>query len=578
MGLSGPRLFTLTFLVTSFSGTALADPKLRLSTTALGPVSIAVGSNGPRQVAEAYNAGDGNLSITTAASVEWLGAATGAAAPCTTRIGTCFPINIDLRTSALPQGSQTGTVTVSAAAALDAPQTIVVVVQMGGGIPNRVDLFVAPNGSSDAARFQTNSELQSTITTQSGGSWLSLAIDGFGSFRFVWPYMIEARHLPGMGEGNYSGSVNITGSSFPPDIKNVPVTLRVTPAPIAVASAERLSVRVAQNSVKPQTALVVSNRGLGSLTVTGVQATTTSGGAWLAGVKSETGNIVNVSIDTAALAPGRYSGAIEIASNAANTPLRVPVDLEIVAQGRPLVSFGGVINNNIPEPNVTIGLGGIASLYGDQLSYQAPAGAQSTPLGTELGGARVLVNGLAAPLYYTSYGQINFQVPFEAAPGEARVSVTRDGQAGNTLAVAIAERAPRLMRLNIGDYGIITFPDGVTFPMPPTPGIPSRPARSGDALVIYAIGFGQTTPPVGNGAASPVQPLARVEPSPTVFFGANLTGGVPATPFFAGLTPGYVGLYQINVVVPENTPRGNGVELRVEGPGYLSNTVLIAIE
>jgi uncharacterized protein (TIGR03437 family) len=578
MGVSAARLLIFTSFAALFASQGFAEPKLRLSTAALGPLSIAVGSNGQQQVVEAYNAGDGNLSLTVAASAAWLVPAVGAAAPCTTRSGTCLPITIDLRTSSLTRGSQTGTVTVGAPNALDAPQTIMVVVQMGGGIPDRVDFLVAPNGSSDAVRFQTNSELRSNISTTSGGSWLSLGIDGFGSFRFVWPYMIQARHLPGLGEGTYNGAVNITGSSFQPDIKNVPVSLRVTSSPIAVASPDRLQIRIAQNTLKPQTGIVVSNRGLGTLSISGVQATAAAGGTWLTAQRADTGNAVIVNIDTANLAPGRFEGNIEIASNAVNTPLRVPVELEIVPQGQPLANFGGIVNNRVFIGGDTIASGGIAALFGDQLSFQAPAAAQSAPLGNELGGTRVLVNGVAAPLYFTSYGQINFQIPFEVQPGEARVSVTRGGQAGNTITVPLAARAPRLLRYGLGDYGIVVNQDQ-TLAIPPTPGIPSRRARAGEVLVIYAIGFGQTNPPVANGAAAPgAEPLARVEPAPTVFFGGNLTGGVASTPFYTGLTPGFVGLYQINVFVPTTAPKDDRVPLRVEGPGYVSNTVLLAIE
>ena len=49
-------------------------------------------------------------------------------------------------------------------------------------------------------------------------------------------------------------------------------------------------------------------------------------------------------------------------------------------------------------------------------------------------------------------------------------------------------------------------------------------------------------------------------------------------PFFAGLTPTFVGLYQLNVVVPTNVPRDDHVPVRVEGPGYTSNVVEIAVE
>ena len=254
MGVTLGRALLVSCLIASLAGAAFAEPKLRLSTAAVGPISIAAGSNGARQLVEAYNAGDGTLAPAVTASETWLAPAVGSATGCTTRSGLCFPINIDLQTASLSKGVQTGIVTVTAPNAIDAPQTITVTVQIGGGVPDKVDLYVAPNGSSDAVHFQTNSELKSTVTASNGGSWLSLAIDGFGTFRFVWPYLIRAQHISGMAAGNYTGSVKITSSTFQPDIKNVPVTLKVTSDPIATLTPDHLRIRVAEktSSRKPR--------------------------------------------------------------------------------------------------------------------------------------------------------------------------------------------------------------------------------------------------------------------------------------------------------------------------------------
>jgi len=575
MGVRPARPLAWALLALSSAGVVSAEPVLRLSTAAVGPLSVALGADGPPQVIEAFNAGDGSLSLSVQADASWLAPAVGAPRPCSSREGSCIPITVALRTAALAKGIHTGVMTVSDPKAWDAPQTVTVSVQMGGGVPDRAELFVAPDGSTDSLRFETNSLLQARVTTESGGDWLTLALEGLGSFRFVLPYRIQARHLPGMGEGTYNGAVEVTGSAFAGDLKTVPVTLRVTSAPIAVAAPARLDFRVARNTIKPQGAILVTNRGLGALNISGVRPSTASGGEWLA-AKVETAAVVTVTADPTNLAPGRYEGAIEIASNAANAPLRVPVHLQVVEQGPPLAAYGGVANNTF-APGDPIAQGGIASIYGEQFRYGDPQ--QGTiPLPEELGGVKVFVNGVAARLFYVSYGQINFQMPFEAPPGRVRVTVMREGQAGNVVTAEVAERAPLLLRLGLGDYGIIVNQDG-TFPIPQLPGIPSRPAKPGEALVAYAIGFGQTDPALATGAASPAaEPLARIVPAPTVFFGAGLTGGVPVTPFYAGLTPNFVGLFQINVIVPDNAPKGDRVPLRVEGPGYRSNTVELAIE
>jgi uncharacterized protein (TIGR03437 family) len=575
MGLRLTRLALLLWPVLWSAAPLFAYPILRLTTAAIGPLSVPLGSDGPEQTLEAFNLGDGSLELAISSNAPWLTATVGAPRPCTNRSGACVPITIRLRTAALPRGIHTGAVTVSDPNAWDAPQTVTVTVQMGGGVPDRADFFVAPNGSTDSLVFETNHTIQTRTSTESGGDWLSVALEGLGSFRFVLPYRVRVRHLPEMAEGSYSGLVEVSGSGFAPDNKTLPVSLRVTSEPIALLTPSRLSLRVAQGTLKTQGLILVANRGLGELRLSGVEAASSAGGAWLSGAVAAP-NLVTVTADPKDLAPGVYEGAVTVLSNAANGPLRVPVRLEVVPQAPPLIAFGGVANNTF-APGEPIAQGGIASLYGEQFRYGEPV--QGTiPLAEELGGVKVYVNGVAARLFYASYGQINFQMPYDVSPGPVRVTVMRDGRAGNAVTAEVGERVPRLLRLGIGDYGIIVNQDQ-TFPIPPAPGIASRPARPGDALVVYAIGFGQTDPPMALGEASPAaEPLARILPTPTVYFGAGLTGGVAALPFYAGLTPGLVCLFQINVFVPENAPKGERVPLRIEGPGYRSNTVELAIE
>jgi uncharacterized protein (TIGR03437 family) len=107
-------------------------------------------------------------------------------------------------------------------------------------------------------------------------------------------------------------------------------------------------------------------------------------------------------------------------------------------------------------------------------------------------------------------------------------------------------------------YPIVTHSDG-------TPVSMDAPARSGETIVIYALGLGATSPAVKTGAASPASPAAVALPIHLQFdFRPNAgpsrpylnplsSVAVPA-PAFAGLTPGQVGLYQINVTIPNTIP------------------------
>jgi uncharacterized protein (TIGR03437 family) len=570
VGLKLNRLLLSSFLFLFLvSGTLHAMPQLRLSNASVGPISIAVGQNGPRQLIEAWNAGDGSLSLTVTATEPWLIPSLGASQACTTREGTCLPVRIELQTNGLEKGIHSAMVNLTDPNAADAPQSIVVTVQMDGGVPDSLTMYVAPNGSSDVAEFETNSRLEYSVTTASGGSWLSMATEGAGSFAFVIPHRITAQHVPGLAEGTYNGNVNITGSSFAPDRKNVPVTLQVTAQPIADLAPDALDVEVAQDSVTLDKFVVVANRGLGALSVNAVTASTVDGGEWLTAELLEGTAFVKISVNPAGLAPGGFQGTVSVETNAVNPNHDIPVRVTVVAQDRPIVSFGGVVNNANFAGGEELPQGGIVSLFGQQLVYQPQTKAENVPLPTDLAGTSVFLNGVQTPLYFVQYDQIAFQIPYDAAPGTAFVQVVRDGQAGNAVSVEISGRAPRILTF-LGNFAIAVKPDG-NF------AIPGSPARPGDVLVIYAIGFGQTSPTAQTGAGATADPLQWIDPRPVVYFGGNILP-VTVTPAFVGLTPGFVGLYQINVAVPGNAPRGDRVPLTIEGPGYLSNQVEIAIQ
>lgn len=558
-----------------------AQPKLRLVTAAVGPVQFAVGGIPPAQTVEAYNAGSGSLNLTFASNVPWMQAAVGASRNCAQRTGTCLPINIAFTTGSLARGTHTGTLTVRDPNAIDAPQTITVTVQPGGGVPERVNLYVAPNGSAEELPFTAAGQLQTSVTA-GGGDWLAVALDGGGSFRFRWDYRIVGRHLPTMGTGTYNGTIAISGSPFPSDNRAVPVTLNVTNNPIASLATPVVNFRIPQSGGKSTLYAVLTNRGLGTFSVSGATVTAGSGGNWLTATTDGSG-LVKLDADAGSLAIGSYTASVSVASNAANSPTSVPVNLEVVAPGPPQVSFGGVLNNATFARDEALAAGGITSLFGEQ--FTAPGAALSlasgAPLPTSLGGARVLVNDRAVPLYFVSYGQINFQLPFDLPVGEAVIRVEREGQRGNGVSVNVVSRQPRVLLWPIaGEYGIAVNADG-TIPLPNGTNLGSfrgRPARAGDTLVIYAIGLGPTNPGALTGEASPSGPLAQVENTTVVVGARGPFGGLNATPLFAGLSPGFVGLYQINVTLPQGIPAGDSIPVSLDVQGVASNTFRIAVQ
>lgn len=541
---------------------------LRLVSSTIGPVSIPAGTSSSSQTVEAYNSGDGLLALSVSSSVSWITATAGSARACTTTTDSrfCIPIQLSLATSGLPSGLSTGVVTVSDPNAVDAPQTITVTVRLGG-----VDVHVAPGGSRDVS-MATSSMVTSRATTQDGNSWLSLVLDGTGSFRFSYPYRIHVQPPAAMAEGVYNGSLSTSGASAA-DTQTIPVTMRVTAQPIAQATPDRLSVRLAQGAPALAAGVSVANVGQGSLSVSG--ASVTGSGV----TASAAGNVAVATFDAGSLAPGTYTGSLSIGTNAVNGTLAVPVSFEVVAKGAPLIRYQGVVDNGTFGAGDTVARGDVMVVMGEQLSFDALKVGKAPPLDTSVGGATVLVNGNPAPMYYSSYGQLAFQMPVDAPLGANLVQVKRDGQISNTVSVNVAERAPRLLLIGTTGYGAIQNAADYSLPMPEgsIPGVLTHPAKPGDTLVIYAIGLGPTSPSVATGAPAPsAEPFARLTTNPDVSFGVGLFGAT-VKPLFAALTPTFAGLYQLNVTIPPDTPKGT-VDLRLAFPDSVSNSVKIAVQ
>jgi uncharacterized protein (TIGR03437 family) len=554
-----------------FSSLSPAAPRLHLSATTLGPISIAQGANGGTQTIEAGNTGDGALSVTLSSSVPWIATSVGALRTCSNQPGQCVPLQLTLNTSGLSSGMTTGVVTVTAPDAVDAPQTITVTVQMGGALPGGVDFTIGQGKTADI-KFYTNKFLDKSRSGTSA-SWLSLVLDGVGSFTFGVPYHI---HLEpgGLGVGTYTGTVTTAGSSDSIDNKQIPVTMHVTDQPVAVAATDVVRARLAQGAPPLTTTVVLNNLGLGTLNVSDASAT---GGDWVK-AKAFAGGAV-LTFDAAGISPGTYTGKVSFTTNSVTPVTPVPVEFTVITKGAPVISFNGVVDNAIFGAGDSLAGGDVAVVLGEQLSFDALTVGPAPPLTTQIGGAQVLVNGTPAPMYYSSYGQLAFEVPYGLSlTSNSSVQVVRDGQTSNTVSIKIVPRAPRLLQIGIGTFGAVVNQDG-SLPLPDASIVPgSHPAHPGDTLTIYAIGLGPSSPGVLAGAPAPSsEPLSRLTQTPDVNFFNTGAISVIATPFFAGLTPTFAGLYQVNVTIPANAPRGI-VNLTLGFTDALSNAVQIAIQ
>jgi len=577
------RRFRAVLVPLGFATLLHAAPILRLATSTVVSVPLPAGASGGMHIVEAYNAGDGSLALNNpTSSVSWISTSYGPSQACTTTnaSATCIPLQLTLNTSALAAGTYTGSVIVSGASNIvDAPQTIMVTVRIFAQ-PGGLSAYVAPGSSSDVP-FTTYKPVNANLSTQDGGRWLSLVLDGTGSFRFTYTYRIHLAPLATMGPGIYHGSLATLGSNFAPDNQTIPLTMSVTTLPIAQPYPAQITTRAVQGTAPAAAQISLNNAGQGSITLGTPTAMTTDGGTWLTATLNS-GGWADIKLDPGSLAPGFYSGSVSMTSNAINGTVGVPVSFQVVAKGAPYAYYTGVVDNAIfGVDGGPVAPGDIVALFGEQLSYSGLSAASSVPLPAQLGGATVLVNGRAAPLYFTSYGQIDLQIPLETSGGTAQVQVQRDGLTGNTVSVQVASRAPRLLLVNGTGYGAIQNAKDLSFPAPVGyfgAGAVSHPAHVGDTLTIYAIGLGPTNPAVGTNAPAPgSEPLARLTVTPQVQFGSGLFGTFTATPSYAGLSPGSVGLYQVNVAIPAGIKSGT-IAVTLVFPDGESNIAQIAVQ
>jgi uncharacterized protein (TIGR03437 family) len=149
----------------------------------------------------------------------------------------------------------------------------------------------------------------------------------------------------------------------------------------------------------------------------------------------------------------------------------------------------------------------------------------------------------------------------------------RNGTQGNLIYVDINAQVPRFIVYD-GNYAIMTTPAGALT------GVPSNPVKIGDTIVIYALGLGPTSPPVPSGTASPSSSLAVVQGTTKVCFGVETPffQAPCATPLFVGLTPNFVGLYQVNVTIPSGIASGNNTMALFLVDNISSDSVQLAVQ
>ena len=352
------RLFLPLLIVSGLS----AAPRLNLIQTSL-TVSVPAGANGQSYTLDTFNIGSGTLSLQASSSVPWLAATVGSSQVCGLR-GGCYPVTIAFNTSSLAAGTYTGIITLTDPNAVDSPQTITVTAQVGGDVPSNLTFYLAPGGTTSAT-FTSNGSIKAV----SNEPWLTVSTSAnAASGDFVTT--ITAKAGASMAATDYSGTVTISGSSFAADNKQIAVTLNVTTQPIAQASNNSLTFNITQGGQAQTDNVAVTDAGQGTVTVSSVTAAAANSGTWLAAATVSGG--ISVTADPTGLTPNTYTGTVTIASNGVNGNIAIPVQLVVVAQGPPLASAGGAVNNGTFANGEPLAQGDIAAVFGNQFTFDAP--------------------------------------------------------------------------------------------------------------------------------------------------------------------------------------------------------------
>jgi uncharacterized protein (TIGR03437 family) len=323
-----------------------------------------------------------------------------------------------------------------------------------------------------------------------------------------------------------------------------------TPAPALAVSQKQLQFAyVAGGPTPPRQSVAISNSGSGPL-----NWTATADSSWLA-VSPASGQApasLSIAVLPGTMSPATYTGNVQVtAAGAAASPQTISVTLTISAGGSaPVIT--GVINGASFQPGFESG--SWVTIQGSNLSSTNPGRTWTASeivngaLPTSLDQTSVKIDGKAAYVYYISPTQLNVQAPDDSTTGAVSVVVTNNGQQSAPFSAQLSTDSPAFFLYPGTSYAIAShFPDYALVGNPSTIS-GTVAAHPGDLLILWATGFGPTSPTTPAGAVVTGAPAVATKPSVTV-------NGIEVF-YSAVLSPGNAGLYQIAIQLPASMPTG----------------------
>jgi uncharacterized protein (TIGR03437 family) len=508
-------------------------------------------------------------------------------------------IQLSANISGLSAGVYYGLAQVAAAGAVNSPQLISVVLNVAPATVHQSPLVYplglilsAPAGQSNIQSVQLSTASSTAVPLSvncegvSGGTtWLAASASG-NSVNPVNLVQVTA-NSQGLTPGVYQGAVSLVFGDGSPT-QNVNVLFVVTPSSSGGVSniAQRFNGAAAAGCTPQSVLMVMRQLGSGFSSPVGwpvdleAQLADNCGNPATGATVVATFSNGDPPLALANIGNGIYSATWKPATPAATTTVTLtglqapllPATITISGSSTtnptppPFIAAGGVVNGASFAAGADVAPGGIVSVFGSNLG-PASGSQAGFPLPTNLGGITLTIGGINAPLFYSGSGQVNAQLPFEI-PANSQTQVVARAISGSTESDAVPEPVtisaahPGIFTTN-GTLGAIL---NVSYQLVSA----SNPANPGDVIQIYCTGLGATNPPSITGQAA-VSGVAVIEPAVTV-------GGLAAGLQYAGVAPGFVGLYQVNVAIPSSVTPGSAVPVVITQNGIASNTATIVVQ
>jgi trimeric autotransporter adhesin len=595
-------LVPVTMVVTAVSQTILIPQD--------GLTFFAVQGGGlpPPQTFNILNAGKGqmswNTSVSTSSGGNWLAAfpnngVTDASSPSAPP-----QIRVNVFPGTLTAGVYYGYVKVTSAGANNSPQYVSVVLNLlspGSHVGPLVQptgmIFVAASGGESPGSqpvlvqsLNTSSlTFTSGLSTSAGGNWLTVLPPG-GTVTAGQPATIVVQpRVGGLAPGVYQGTLTLSFSDG--SIRTVTVVFVVTASASAVPASHTIAdatgpacpsvLKVVFTELSTGSSVSVGFPGQVTVKVVDDCGAPLVNGSVTASFSNGDQPLSLTSLNdgtwAATWTPQFATSQAVVTAAAADTNRRltgtaqVKVGFQQFAQP-PVVGTGAVVNAASFARQAPLAPGTLVSVFGLKLAA-SQAVATKLPLPVDLGGSSLFIAGVQAPLLFSSDGQVNALIPYGIQVNAGQQFVI---SRGNSLSVAqgltMSAAAPGVFSTDGSGKGqghiYVAHADFTQ-----TLADAGHPAKAGDFIVIYCTGLGEVTPPVTAGAPAPFDHLTHTENPVTVTI-----GGVAAQVQFAGLTPGFAGLYQVNVVVPKGVTPGAALVLSIIGSGQVSSPVTMAVQ